>query len=226
MKRIVLTSLPMMLIASALHAQTLPPLVSPIVVPDIPSSATVTAAEKAQTPTLKQPDAAPQSELVQPYQYTPYKIEKAVRDAAHVVLATNTANTVEKDAQGRLWTVSSFQVNQAIKGGFENNAFTLRTIGGAKEEPLLKEYLITGGLDLQYQTGARYVMLLTDSGVDNRPIAARQQVFAVEEGSKPVVRDLKGGMIKITNPDTKKPYETGSPILLIDFWEALTKISK
>jgi hypothetical protein len=213
-------SVSILLLSTAVYAQSLP------AQPVIPDSATVTAAEKLQTQTLRQPTPEAAPALVEAYQYTPYKIENAVRNAAHVVLATNTANTVEKDEKGRLWTISSFTVTQAIKGGFENNIFSLRTIGGYREEPLLKEYLITGGLDLSYKTGSRYVMLLTDSGMDNRPIAARQQVYMVEEGSVPLVRDLKGGTIKILNPETKKPFDVGSAIPLDIFLGALTKVAK
>ena len=167
--------------------------------------------------------AVPQM-AAEPYMYTPYKFSTAIREVDHVVIATAVGSQVAKDTRGLLWTVTRFQVNAAAKGGFANNTFDLYVVGGASETPEMHEYVVTGGLDLNFTPGMRYVMLLQNSGEGNRVVAARQQVFPVEEGSNPVVRDLKGGTIDARHADGTK-YAAGEPLLLTDLWTAIGKLA-
>ena len=207
MRRLVLT---LMLASSAAAAQPAGTL------PAIPPGAQV---ERVMQPPAPMPATMPD------YQLTSYKLSRAVKESDHAVLATCTESKVEKDARGLLWTTYRFSVNETIKGGFTDNAFSLRVVGGAHETPQLKEYVVTGGLDLGFAPGRRYVMLLRNTGEGTSVAATRQEVWIVEEGSTPAIAELNGAKAVIKK-DNGSVYAQGEPVLLADFIALLKSIRR
>ncbi len=160
------------------------------------------------------------------YQYTPYKIDTLYRSLPFAVVAQAVSSEVKKEERGLLWTYTNFKVLQAVKGNFENNAFTLKVVGGAQEAPLLKEYLNTGGLDLGFAPGQPYFLFIDGVNEAGYPIVARQHIYAITgEPGKEVISDFKGGTLKIKKADGIA-YTSGEPVLVSDFLAALAKVKK